>query len=1049
MSNFSDMMRIYNKPALKYITIILLFLILLTGMRMTWSSFFTPSEAPRAVRGVIDLRGITLDTRSTYPLNGEWEFYPDKLLTHASTKEQQAHTQFLQVPGNWNQAWANTSDSSYGYGTYRLRILVDPLEQPVSLWIKGIEASSAVEINGIASGGIGSVTSDVGSYEPMNVSYRPSYEGNGTTEIELLIRVANFDDPYYGGIEKSIRFGAQAGIDYVRWYSIGFQLVTFIILLVHSVYALILFLFSRRESTLFIVVLLTMLVGTQIVVSHDHLLLLWLPINYTWAIKIRLLSMMWQTFLILLVFRRFTTANPKSRSVQIYTVALIAYSVVTIAAAAPLVQSTVHFGIFWVLYLFPLAWLVYVIGKMTTDKLDDVDNIFLILSATAILSNILWGLWNAYREFNIVYYPIDMIAILIGFSTYWFKKFFRNVRANTLLNEQLTQADKLKDQFLANTSHELRTPLHGIMNIAQNIVTKEQAQMSDSTRRDMELLITVSRRMSHLLGDLLDVARLKEHRIVLSQEPIKIQAVAPGVIAMLQFLTEGKPVHFRMDIADSLPPVLADEKRLVQILYNLMHNAIKYTNEGTIVISAEIRGEHALVHITDTGVGMDKATLERVFLPYEQGSYGIQDGRGLGLGLSICKQLVELHGGALTVQSEEGKGSTFSFNLPLAEATLMSSTMSEPGPAPLQGMMFRVNDASPASTMAAAAALEWSAPTIPTPLSQSTERAHILAVDDDPVNLNVLVGILAAEPYYITTVSSAREALYQLRAKPWDLLITDVMMPQMSGYELTQHVREHYSVSELPVLLLTARSQPADIYTGFLSGANDYVTKPVDALELKYRIRALITLKQSINERLRMEAAYLQAQIHPHFLFNTLNSIMALSDIDTEKMRQLGEAFASYLRISFDFLNAGKLVELSHELDLVEAYLYIEKERFEDRLSILWEVDPDVHVLFPPLTVQPLVENAVKHGLLSRQKGGTVLIRITAQEGHTRIEVIDNGKGMEQDQVDQLLYQPSKRKGGIGLYNTNRRLIQLYGQGLSIQSRPEVGTTVSFIIPNH
>ena len=1040
------MMRIINKTTLKYVTIILLFLSVLFSLRWSWAEFFSASEPPLAVNGVLDMRGLDLDNVSTYPLDGEWQFYPGSLQSHQDIQmtEQQPHS--IQVPGDWSRSLMHDSDSSYGYGTYRLRILVDPLKQPVAFWIKGIQASSSVEINGIASGGTGYPASEAHAYKPKNVSYTPSYVGNGTTEIELLIRVANFDDPYQGGIVQSVRFGAQGGIDYVRWYSIGLQLAIFIILMIHGLYAGILYLFSRRERTLFIVVLLTLAVGIQIVVSHDNLLLLWLPINYTWALKIKLLTMVWQAFFILLVFRRFSSAAPKNRGLRVYTAALIAYSGFLAAATTPLVRATVEFGIFAIFYLIPLVWLVYVIGTMIFGKQADVDAVFLILSATSILSNIIWILWNGNSEFTIVYYPIDMIAALIGISTYWFKKFFRHVRANTLLNEQLRQADKLKDQFLANTSHELRTPLHGIMNIAQNVVTKEKEQMSESTRKDMDLLITISRRMSHLLGDLLDVAQLKEHRIVLAQEPIKIQAIAPGVIAMLQFMTEGKPVQLHMDIAESTPPVMADEKRLVQILYNLMHNAIKYTVEGTISISAEVRDHQVLIHIRDTGIGMDEETLSRVFLPYEQGSYGMQDGRGFGLGLSICKQLVELHGGALTVQSEEGHGSMFSFDLSIAGSF---TPFAPHDPAPLQGMMYKVNvDHSP-SIMAVAATREWTAPPLPASLLQGVERAHILAVDDDPVNLNVLVGILAAEPYYITTVSSAREALEQLRAKPWDLLITDVMMPQMSGYELTQQVREHYSVSELPVLLLTARSQPADIYTGFLSGANDYVTKPVDALELKYRIRALITLRQSINERLRMEAAYLQAQIHPHFLFNTLNSIMALSDIDTEKMRQLGEAFASYLRISFDFLNAGRLVDLSHELELVEAYLYIEQERFEDRLSIVWDVDPDICVLLPPLTIQPLVENAVKHGLLSRQKGGTVHIRIAEQNGYIRFDVIDDGKGMEQDKVELLLNQPSNNKGGIGLFNTNRRLTQLYGRGLSIQSRPDEGTTISFFIPNN
>ncbi|MBR2567607.1 MAG: response regulator, partial [Paenibacillus sp.] len=504
------------------------------------------------------------------------------------------------------------------------------------------------------------------------------------------------------------------------------------------------------------------------------------------------------------------------------------------------------------------------------------------------------------------------------------------------------------------------------------------------------------------------------------------------------------PIQMRMDVDESIPAVLADEKRLVQILYNLIHNALKYTEAGMISVSAEVRNNRAVIHITDTGVGMSQETKERVFLPYEQGDYGIHDGRGIGLGLSICKQLVELHEGALTVHSELGQGSVFSFDLPLAgslrpsmenreewaAATTRESTEDE----------LRFLLSSPAWQE------QGQQESMPPLLTESS--INILAVDDDPVNLKVLVGILSSEPYNVTTAHSAGEVLELLSTQQWDLLIADVMMPHMSGYQLTRKVRQLYSISELPILLLTARSQPADIYAGFLAGASDYVTKPVDALELKYRIRALIALKQSVHERLRMEAAYLQAQIHPHFLFNALNSIMALGEIDTEKMQDLGDAFASYLRISFDFLNTNEQVELSHELELVKAYLYIEQERFRDRLSVVWDVEPDLTVQLPPLSIQPLVENAVKHDVLSQSKGGTVYIRIARQDSCTLIEVIDDGKGMEKEQIDQLLNRALKGKNGIGVSNTHRRLVQLYGQGLAITSNTGEGTSVSFVIPD-
>ncbi|OPA79498.1 histidine kinase [Paenibacillus selenitireducens] len=1038
-------MRIKNTTTPKYIAIILLFLSILLGLRWAWSEIFATSEHPQAVHGVLDLRGWDFENRSTIPLDGEWQFYPEKLISYQDISLAENQSRLIQVPGDWSSEQTNRWGSSYGYGTYRLRILVDPLEQPIAFWIRGLQASSAVEINGLSEGDIGKPADNEKEYTPKNVSYTASYDVKGAQEIELLIRAANFDAPYNGGILHSIRFGSQAAIDYVRWYSIGFQLVSFITLLIHGLYALILYVFNPRERTLLIVGLLTFAVGISVMAGHDNVLMLWLPINYTWALKIKLLSLIWQTFFILLVFRKFSPTPPKSRWLRIFTVALVAYTGFLLVAPVSLVNASVDLRIFTFFYLLPFVWFIYVIGTMIFRKQADIDAVFLLLSAAGIMSNLLWSLWNSYREVSIVYYPIDIIAAIIGFSTYWFKKFFRNSKENTELNEQLKKADKLKDQFLANTSHELRTPLHGIINIAYTVVTKEKEQMNERSLKDMELLITISRRMSHMLGDLLDVARLQEHHIVLQQERLQIQSIVPGVIAMLKFMVEGKPVQLRMDIAESMPSVMADEKRLVQILYNLLHNALKYTEEGTISVSAETQSGYAIIHVSDTGVGMNEDTQARIFLPYEQGSYGIHDGRGIGLGLSICKQLVELHGGALTVRSEEGNGSVFSFELPLADSSNISLS---PNPTDLHVQTDNFEAGLAGLVFPDTVTGELAASVLTAPLLNGGE-VNILAVDDDPVNLNVLVGILSTEPYNITTARSAREALELLGTGQWDLLIADVMMPQMSGYELTQRVREHYSVSELPVLLLTARSQPADIYTGFLSGANDYVTKPVDALELQYRIRALTTLKKSINERLRMEAAYLQAQIHPHFIFNALNSIMALSDIDAEKMRKLVDAFASFLRISFDFLNTEELVELSHELELVEAYLYIEKERFGDRLSIEWEVEPGIRLLLPPLSIQPLVENAVKHGLLRQLKGGTVHIRIARQGNFTLIEVRDDGKGMEQEQVMQLLSPIMKGKTGIGVTNTNRRLTQLYGQGLSIISRPNEGTTVSFMIPNN
>ncbi|TBL78570.1 ATP-binding protein [Paenibacillus thalictri] len=1030
----------------RYLLMCVLLIGLLAGLRIGWNQVLFPLDSDfHPVNGVADLRGVNLEQVGPLSLEGQWEWYPNRLLTQQYPLREASEAALLQVPGNWKPWLHSENGNAYGYGTYRLRVKVDPLKQPVSFWFKGIQAAAEVEVNGNVLGGSGRVGLTKQTYEPSNRSFDVVYSEKGATEIELLVRVANFDSPYTGGITSSVRFGTEKSLNALSGYSIGFQLMIILIMLLHGLYACIVYLYRPSDWSLFVTGLIYILVGLAVSTGHDKTLLLFLPVNYAWTLKLRLIVMLWQNLCVLLMYRKFSESLQGGLLLRVYISAIVILTALIALSPASVANSLLDTNVYIFVYSVPFLWFVWVTGVMAVRRLGEKDLHLLLVTAVCIISNLTWNNVDTFMTLTNVYYPFDLTLALIVFSVYWFKKYLRNSDEISELYEQLKIADKLKDRFLANTAHELRTPLHGIMNITGNVYAREKVKLEDISRKEMELVGTVSRRMSLLLDDLLDIARLQEHRIVLRLESLYVQAVVPGVMAMLTYMTDGKPVELRMNIQESLPPVMADEKRLVQIFYNLLHNALKYTERGTISISAEEKAGQVEIRITDTGVGMDEQTRSRIFAPYVQGEYGINDGRGLGLGLSICKQLVELHGGEIEVESALGRGSTFRFCLPLAGALQSSQppekVLSEQGAAVVAGLPTDDVIRFPVSA-ADQQLLHYSFQQL---LGDNPVR--ILAVDDDPVNLNVLAGILSAEPFHVTRALSGQEALDLLDTENWDLLIADVMMPRMSGYELTKKVRERYSVSELPVLLLTARSQLADIYTGFLAGANDYITKPADALELRYRIRALIALKQSIHDRLRIEAAYLQAQIQPHFLFNTLNSLLVLSEIDTEEMHKLGEAFAAFLRISFDYLNTGDTVELEHELELVEAYLYIEKERFMDKLQIIWKVEPGIKLQLPPLSIQPLVENAVKHGIMSRAAGGTIRLGIVRTEGGVLIEIKDNGVGITEDKVARLLNPTRKERTGVGIANTNRRLIQLYGQGLSIDSTPDKGTTVSFTVP--
>lgn len=220
-------------------------------------------------------------------------------------------------------------------------------------------------------------------------------------------------------------------------------------------------------------------------------------------------------------------------------------------------------------------------------------------------------------------------------------------------------------------------------------------------------------------------------------------------------------------------------------------------------------------------------------------------------------------------------------------------------------------------------------------------------------------------------------------------------------------------------------------------------------MEIKSRIEALTTIKQSVREQLRLEAAWLQAQIQPHFLFNALSAVTALSDINLDKMRDLLYEFSNFLRNKFKFEDMDGLVPIETELSLVRSYLYIEKVRFEERLQVVWEIDDCEDVKIPFLTIQPLVENAIKHGVMNRIRGGKIKIRISVQETHAEIAVEDDGIGMDEDQVQRLLERKADSSSGVGLINTDQRLKRHFGTGLHIESTLGTGTTVTFHVRNN
>ncbi len=429
------------------------------------------------------------------------------------------------------------------------------------------------------------------------------------------------------------------------------------------------------------------------------------------------------------------------------------------------------------------------------------------------------------REDQLTYAGVGLIIFLsfVGFMVTRNRQRKKELLRQQKLNEKLQHIDKLKDQFLANTSHELRTPLNGIIGLSESLKEGVAGEPTEDMKHDLNMIISSGKRLSGLINDILDFSKLREKDITLSLKPIDLYTTVEVDIRILYPSTTGKAIKLLNQVPKDMLAVNADESRLQQILLNLVGNAIKFTKEGSIIISATQQGELISVSVKDTGIGIPNDKLNSIFEAFEQADASIErQYGGSGLGLNIARQLVELHGGTLTVESEQGKGSTFTFTLPVSHEKATKSAEGIPVTRP-KIVSGAVSNQEPN-------------------IASIPGSYGILIVDDEPINRQVLANYLKDDTFKITQVASGADALKVLESEPIDLVLLDVMMPNMSGFEVCQKIREKHLSSELPVIMVTAKDQVADLIQGLNFGANDYLIKPVSRGEMLARIKTHLNL---------------------------------------------------------------------------------------------------------------------------------------------------------------------------------------------------------------
>ncbi|WP_066193330.1 ATP-binding protein [Gracilibacillus timonensis] len=1007
----------------KKVMIILLFLLFLTGLRLLWFAFVETGESSPVLiqEGHGHIQEQNAEKSEIFQLEGEWEFYPEQIIDPEKVEDGAAfqNKKYTVFPDQW---FSYIDNQAFSSGTFRMQASLDEsfVDQPLAIYIPRIPSANHIYINGELIGKSGNPSMLRESFVANTLPYYIMFQVH-SPDLDIVVqasddgRVSNF------GIQPLL-FGFTADIQHTYQMNMLWKGIVLIFMLLLFIAAVLLFCMQYKTKLAFYFGLLMMSASLMILFDPDGAPLLSLFIDATIRSKI-----------IFLIHISIATSLLKFIEYFLpgYFPALIYRMVTTMYLLYGLLIILLPISIIWeyqfllgIVYFSCLSIIITQIVK--ANLAGEPNTLLLILAAIAVLNSIIWSTLKHEKNMIMNFYPFDLFIALLLFELFWICMFLKHVRDVEEKNTKLQLANKSRDDFLANTSHEMRNPLHSMMHIAQYVLDNPANKITNKDRDDLLLLIQVGRRMSMLINDLIDLSQLKEHHLRLDKKSVDLHVQMKMVLDMLTHVVEGKPLQIINRVDPSFPLLDADENRLNQILLNLLHNAIKFTDEGTIMVRSHVANDMAVIEVIDSGEGIEADKIEKIFLPYEQiiTEYNAYHS-GTGIGLAITKELIELQGGTIDVESELGKGTTFRFTLDLYQGKRENLENLEI-PTTEIIMPEGLEDASPAAS--------------------NQKHFKLLLVDDEKINLTVVSKILDQHRYEITFANNGEEAWHYINNQRFDLVISDVMMPGISGFELTRKIRIKHNLSELPILLLTARARAEDLEAGFKAGANDYVVKPIEPLELRARVQVLTDLKEAISDRLSMEAAWLRAQVNPHFIFNTLTSILSLMVVDKEKMTELLDHFNYFMQSSFAFQNMDELVSLKQELKLVDAYLGIEQARFGDKIKVNKQIDVKTEgILIPPLTVQTLVENAIKHGILKRQQGGEVTIQAVYSKGKCEMRIKDNGVGFQEEVKEK--WRSEKRKHGVGLLNTEKRLFQYMGEGLMIDSSPDKGTIISFRLP--
>jgi signal transduction histidine kinase len=675
----------------------------------------------------------------------------------------------------------------------------------------------------------------------------------------------------------------------------------------------------------------------------------------------------------------------------------------------------------------------------------------------------------------------------------------RNKRELEESNRKLLELDQAKSRFFANISHELRTPLTLMLAPLEDLQARGGQALDEEMRQTLATMHTNGMRLLKLINDLLELVRLDAGIMQLHREPVEVGGFVSGLASAARQLAQGRRLGLETKIEPGVGWVMLDRDKLEKIILNLQFNALKFTPPGgRVEIGVCRQGEELVIQVQDTGMGIAEKNLPSVFSRFWQAdSSSRRRHPGAGIGLALVKELTELQGGAVSVQSREGKGTTFTVRLPYLPA--------QPGEAAAPTGPGRLAADRAGSEFDTTASEEWlaslyrraellpaTAPARRTARQRKADRAEVrarvLIADDEPDMLHFLAQQMQID-YEVVEAVDGQEAINAAMQSLPDLVLLDMMMPGKDGLQVCRELRQRPATHNVPILLLTARADEETKLAALSAGANDFLPKPFSTTELHVRVRNLVAsfqfqrrlarqnqlLETTIVELKETETQLVQTEKLAslgrmsagiiHEINNPLN--YAKTGLYTLRRRSQGlpepqrAGFEDLLNEIEDGLNRVKNIvlelgpfarqapdayDLHKVVDLVNAALRFLSHEWKDKVSVELEIPVGLSAWANQAHVIQVLVNILQNSLdavaQKRYEEGQPTIWITGREadGRCYLAVRDNGPGIAPEIMPKI-FEPfftTKDVGdgmGLGL-NICYRIMQAHQGRIEVKSEP-------------